>query len=115
MPKGEPLKPFMTKVVGSSHKNDDGTNRQIILKTCHKGEALVLIHSPVPQDKNAVKVCRKNGEQIGWLNQILAAEIAPRLDKNSPVDARLMDITGGGFFSGKSRGCNIQITKYSMR
>lgn len=115
MPKGESLKPFMTKIAGVAHKNSDGTNRQEILKQCNKGGKLTLIHEPVPQDENAVKVCRENGEQIGWLNQILAIEIAPRLDKASRLDAQIVQTTGGGLFSNKARGCNIQITKYTMK
>jgi len=115
MTKGERLRPFITKVVGVTHKNSDGTDRQKILKDCKAGEQLALIHEPVKQDQNAVKVCRQNGEQIGWLNQILAAETAPRLDRGSRVDAEIVELTGGGFLSGKVRGCNIRITKYSMR
>lgn len=79
MAKGESLEPFMTKIVGVVHKNNDGTSRQEILKKCKRGEKLTLIHEPIPQDENAVKVCRENGEQIGWLSQILAAEIPPDL------------------------------------
>jgi hypothetical protein len=108
---GNPLKPFHTKLSGVTHKNEDGMNRQNILKRCHTGEKLNLIHYPVPQDHNAVKVLRQNGEQIGWLNSILAAEIAPRLDRGSRVDAVISAITGNK----KLIGCNIQLTKYSMR
>lgn len=115
MTKGQRLNPFFTKVAGVTRKNTDGTDRQKILKNCKRGEQLRLIHEPIPQDKNAVKVCRENGEQIGWLNSILAAEIAPRLDKGSKVDAEISEITGGGFFSGKDYGCNIKLTKYSMK
>lgn len=115
MSKGESLKPFFSKVAGVMYKNDDGTDRQKILKDCKAGEKLVLIHQPIREDKNAVKVCRENGQQIGWLNSILAAEIAPRLDKGSKVDVEISEITGGGFLSSKPRGCNIRITKYSMR
>lgn len=115
MAKGEALKSFFTKVAGVTHKNDDGTERQKILKNCKAGEKLRLIHEPMSQDKSGIKVCRENGEQIGWLNSILAAEIAPRLDKGSRVDAEISEVTGGGFLSNKSRGCNIKLTKYSMR
>lgn len=115
MAKGESLKPFFSKVACVTHRNSDGTDRQKILKNCRAGEKLKLIHEPMTQDKNAVKVCRESGEQIGWLNQILAAEIAPRLDGGSRVDAEISEITGGGLFSEKGRGCNIQLTKYSLR
>ena len=115
MTKGERLRPFITKVVGVTHKNSDGTERQKILEDCKVGEELSLIHQPTKQDQNAIKVCRQDGQQIGWPNQILATEIAPRLDRKSRVDAEIVELTGGGFLPGKARGCNIQITKYSMR
>ncbi len=113
--KGEKLEPFFSKVYGVTHKNADGTDRQALLRKCRVGETLVLTHEPIPEDPNAVKVCRQTGEQIGWLSASLAAEIAPRLDKGSRVDVVITDLTGGGWLIKKKRGCNIQITKYSLR
>ena len=110
---GQRLKPLHTKVVGVAQKNADGTKRQDILKTCRKGEQLMLIHEPIPQDENAIKICRQSGEQIGWLNQALAAEIAPRLAEGSIAGVKIAEITGGGFLFGNIRGCNIQIINSS--
>lgn len=118
MVRGKPLRTFYSKVAGVTYTNDNGTSRQAILGKCHKGEYLILTHEPVPQDEYAVKVSRENGEQIGWLNQEVAYEIAPRLDRGGRVEAIIAELTGGGggFFSKKqSRGCNIIINRYSLR
>jgi len=58
---------FYAQVHGINHKNDDGSSRQQIIKDCHEGEELVLVPEPDnPVDPDAVKICRKNGEQLGY-------------------------------------------------
>jgi HIRAN domain len=60
---------FWKHVVGINLKNPDGKSRQDIINCCHKAEDLVLIPEPDnPHDPGAVKVCRRNGEQIGYLS-----------------------------------------------
>ncbi len=115
-PSKRPLKPFYSKVAGVSHKNNDGSSRQKILKKCRVGDSLKLVREPRNKfDKNAVKVLTEDGKQIGYLNKHVAAEIAPRLDKGSQVDCVITDLTGGGWIFKKARGCNIKITKYSLK
>ena len=59
---------FCKHVVGINLKNPDGKSRQDIINCCHKTEELVLIPEPDNHhDPGAVKVCRKDGEQIGYL------------------------------------------------
>jgi hypothetical protein len=58
---------FFQQVHGITHKNDDGSSRQKVIGDCHEGEELVLVPEPTnPYDPYAVKICRKNGEQIGY-------------------------------------------------
>jgi hypothetical protein len=58
---------FYKQVHGISFKNDDGSSRQKIIKDCYEGEELVLIPEPDNRfDPGAVKICRKNGEQLGY-------------------------------------------------
>ena len=58
---------FYAQVHGIYHKNDDGSSRQQIIKDCYEGEELRLVPEPNnPVDPNAVKICRKNGEQLGY-------------------------------------------------
>lgn len=104
------IRPIHTKVVGVTFRNDDGSSRQRILKACREGEMLKLVKRPSGGDRNAVAVCRKNGQQLGNLRRELAAELAPLLDKGVELQAEITDLTGGGTFRKRTRGCNICIT-----
>jgi hypothetical protein len=58
---------FYMQVHGIKFENEDGTSRQKIIKDCHEGEELVLVPEPDNRfDSDAVKVCRENGEQLGY-------------------------------------------------
>ena len=58
---------FRKQVHGIFHENDDGTSRQKIIRGCTGGEELQLVPEPNnPVDPGAVKICRMNGEQIGY-------------------------------------------------
>ncbi len=104
---------FHTKVVDVTHPNPDGTSRQQIIRRCRRGEALLLVREPDNLfDSNAVKVCRETGEQIGYLYREVAEEVAPLLDAGKRVEAVISSLTGGGWFSGKSPGVNLLITKH---
>lgn len=62
------VKTFQTKLVGVTHINTDGSSRQAAIEDCRIGELLVLIREPDnAYDSRAVKVCRKTGEQLGYL------------------------------------------------
>jgi HIRAN domain-containing protein len=67
---------IFTKVVGVSHKNSDGSYRKKVIRRCRVQEELQLVPEPDnPFDSTAVAVCRANGEQLGYLNQRLAADM----------------------------------------
>lgn len=100
---------FYTNIAGVSFDNEDGSNRQSILRECKTGEKLILTHYPIPEDINAVKVTRLNGQQIGWLNKLNAREIAPYLDRGESVEAEITSL--GNSKIGKPIWCNILITK----
>jgi HIRAN domain len=58
---------FTTQVQGIYHDNADGLSRQEIISRCHVREEVFRVPEPDnPKDPEAVKVCRKNGEQIGY-------------------------------------------------
>ncbi|MBM3182631.1 MAG: hypothetical protein FJZ83_01205 [Chloroflexi bacterium] len=86
---------IFTKVVGTNYPNDDGSSRQKILAKAKEGDTVILIHHPIPQDMNAIRVCRENGEQIGHLRRGMAEEIAPLLDNGIKITASIAHITGG--------------------
>lgn len=79
---------FSVNVAGVSYPNDDGSERQSIIRDCDEGEHLILKHTPIPEDKNAVRILRQNGQQLGWLPRWNAQEIAPYLDRGEIVSAR---------------------------
>ena len=59
---------FRTHVAGVTHRNSDGTRRQAIIRKCSIGEKVDLVDEPDNKyDPNAIKVCRKNGEQLGYI------------------------------------------------
>jgi|SRR6185437_4147683 hypothetical protein len=59
---------FRTHIAGVTHCNSDGTRRQSILRKCQIGEEVILIDEPDNKyDPNAIKVCRRNGEQLGYI------------------------------------------------
>lgn len=109
---GSIMKIIETKVTGVKFENLDGTDRQKILKSCKVKEQLSLMQEPNIQFPDAVKVCRKTGEQLGYLNDDNCHEIAPLLGAGHAVEAVITGLTGGGFFSGneRNRECIIKIT-----
>ena len=100
---------FFTKIAGVTHDNDNGTSRQAILKRCLPDEQLQLIHdSSNPYDQNAIEVRRANGQQLGYLNADLAAELASAIRYGVPIFATIKNLTGGTRRN-PTRGANIEI------
>ncbi len=107
-------KVFFTKVYGVSHKNLDGTSRQDIIECCYVGEILRLIREPEnPHNYLAVKVCRENGDRLGYLGDHLVGNdkgigwcVAEDLDAGSSAHVAISDITG----MKRPYGVNIQVT-----
>lgn len=75
------------RVMGTQFPNDDGSDRQKIIKRCIEGEPLQLRHTPIPQDKNGVGVFRQSGERLGWVPKEYAKEIAYLLDRGETIPA----------------------------
>jgi HIRAN domain len=70
------------RFVGVTHENSDGTDRQKVIQKCGLFENLALEHQDDnPHDSNAVRVCRKNGQQLGKLNSVLAGEIVEESER----------------------------------
>ncbi len=69
---------FFAQVHGINHKNGDGSSRQKIIADCREGEELDLIPEPTNRyDPEAVTICRKNGEQLGyWQAGRMARDLA---------------------------------------
>ena len=80
-----------TKVVGVSY---DG--RQRVVEKLRVGEEILLRREPSnPYDRNAIRVERLDGAQIGYLNRFLAANLAPSFDShNKPIPAGVTNLLG---------------------
>jgi Phage integrase family/HIRAN domain len=65
-------------VVGESHRNSDGSDRQqIIRERARPGDPVQLVPEPDNRhDRRAVKVCLATGEQLGYLDRDQARELA---------------------------------------
>lgn len=102
------IRHFFTKVAGVTHKNADGSSRQRILRKCSVGESLMLVPEPDnPHDTNAIRLCRQNGQQLGYVNRDLAAEIASKRRGLERHAMFVSQITGAD--SGKSLGANVLV------
>jgi HIRAN domain len=102
---------FHSKIVGVTYKNPDGSDRQKFISKCQLFETLVLDHEEDnAHDPNAVRVCRENGQQLGYLNTKLAEEIVLKSEKGYRFAAFIKDITGKKR-KGQSLGVNLLIVQ----
>jgi len=108
-----------TKVVGVTAKNDDGSDRQkIIRKYVEAEETLLLEREPDnPFGKNAIAVHAApldeidHDDKIGYISHELAEELAPLMDSGHRITCMVLNKTGGGV--GESFGVNIELTIYT--
>ncbi len=98
---------LIVRVVGVTNKNFDNRNRQDILKECLEGEQLVLVKEIDNKfSRYAIKVCRLNGEQIGYLEDKLSQQIHFRDMSTASV---YIDEIIGGTEHKPNLGCLIEI------
>jgi hypothetical protein len=107
MPDSKP-KSFHTKIAGVTYSNDDGTDRQKIIRRCKVGEALTLVREPGnPVDPNAIKILRQTGEQLGYISAGVASRgLTDDIDQGLDVRCSISNVTHGEDCS----GVNILIT-----
>ena len=103
-PEGERLlNTIRTKVVGVTFDNEDGTNRQDLLKTLRGGEQITI--EPYQYKGEPAAYVKHNGRVLGNLSAELAAEL-DRKYKDNKITAVVTEITGGDDLT---YGCNIEI------
>jgi hypothetical protein len=92
-----------TKIVGVSFEG-----RQEVVARLREGDRIWLEMEPTnPYDENAIKVCRSNGEQIGYLNRHLATSLINHFRAYGyPVRGRVALLTGSQW-DGYTLGCVI--------
>ena len=105
---------YVTNVAGVTFKNEDGSERQVIISRCHPGEELDLVRDPENEfDSGAVKVTRLNGDQIGFIPAHMTRDgdphgLAEKIDSGTKYLCRVAEITGGG--ADRHYGITIEIT-----
>jgi hypothetical protein len=80
-----------TKVAGVTHGK-----RQKVISQCQRLESLMLeTEDDNPADRNAIKVIRANGQQLGYINADMAPEIRRDVKAGCLFAVYLTNITGG--------------------
>ena len=84
-----------TKIVGVTHRNPNGSDRQILIQKCSLLDRLDLDHEQDnPHDPNAVRVLRGTGEQLGYLQAEVAADIVSKSERGYRFEVFITDISG---------------------
>lgn len=97
------------RVAGVTYPNDDGTERQTILRRCSPGEQLILRHDPHNRfSPFATEVLRLSGEQLGHVPEYLAERVCSETNDGHRAIGVLTTITGGTWDK-PTRGANIAI------
>lgn len=100
-----------TKVRGVTFRNNDGTDRQTIIRRCHTGDQLRFGFYRYKGDP-AYTVTSEHG-QLGNVSAELAEELyflTSRLKNKHLILGEILNVSGG--YHGESLGCNISITIY---
>src|SRR5262249_21740741 len=95
-----------SKVVGVTFANDDGSDRQTIIRRfCRAGKSLEVRPEPEnPHSSNAIGLWVKGRRfivlpaqyQIGHINDELVGELRQDLDQGCQISVRILNVTGGG-------------------
>lgn len=84
------------KIRGVSFPNDDGSERQAIIRRCRLGEYLLTRRDRDNGfSRNAIGVFREGGDQLGNVPEYVARDFAPLMDSGMESTAILLNITGG--------------------
>ena len=103
-------KVIYTKIVGVTFDNEDGINRQEIIKTLTPKQELNVIAEPLnPFDSNCQRVETKDGKQVGNIKRELAIDMTKGRKNGWGYKAVITDLTGG---DDKNLGVNIELIAY---
>jgi hypothetical protein len=90
------LRHAFAKVAGVTFPNDDGSERQAIIRHCKAGEYLILRHEPDNDySEFAIQVLRQNGAQLGHAPEYLAERICQEGEAGYQAIGVIKNITGG--------------------
>jgi HIRAN domain len=105
------VREFYTTVVNVSRRNADRTSRQTIIseRVYSRMRLALLFEDDNPADRNAVAVFTSGGEQIGYLDRRLAADVRTWVAEGLRVLVVVKEITGGEPDM-PTRGVNVLVT-----
>ena len=107
-----PKRTFTTRIVGVTHDNLDGTNRQAILRKLSPGDIAALVREPQnPHDANAVAIVDPQFGHFGYVPAHIVVTLASQLDRGMTGFARIKEITGGTR-SKRNLGCAVGVLLY---
>jgi hypothetical protein len=103
-------------VAGLALLNEDGSDRQDILKTCQVGMRVVLRRDPASSDPNRVALFVNEGRQIGELPVEVAEWVAPLLDSGkSAFDAEIWSLEKNEQTECRERFvCRLLLTQHDL-
>lgn len=109
-----PIRHFFSKVVGVTHTNVDGSDRQRILQRCSRFEQLLLRRDKGNRNSShAVAVFRKTGEQCGYLPDDTAEDVVDGLKRDHCFLCFAIHLTGGDAPNGKPTfGLNLLLVTF---
>ena len=100
---------FHTKIVGVTFKNEDGSDRQRIIRDLirneelEEGTELFFVPQPTnPYDSNCILIKAANGKTLGSLSKELAATISPQIQQGYTFKVYVSSYTGGDIGDRKS-------------
>jgi hypothetical protein len=108
------LAPVAVEGVGAS--NDDGSERQQILRKCQAGMRVVLRREGNHSSAMALYLPGPGGQQIGYLAQDVSAWVAPLLDSGrAAIDAEIWSRDRSTADDGSPLvGCTIMLTQFGL-
>lgn len=109
---------FKTRIAGVTYHNEDGTDRQSLLKNCRAGERVELSREPNnPYDKFAISVTNIKGQILGYI-PAGDSRLADHIDRGGEIRATVFKVTGGPHFFQRlfglpvrPYGCVLEIVK----
>jgi len=103
------------QVDGVGLNNEDGSHRQQVLFDCQAGTRVVVKRNLKSTDNsNAVALFLRDGRQIGYLTQNVAAWVAPLLESiGGAFDAEIWSLDRVPANDGRTQiGCTVALTQF---
>jgi hypothetical protein len=106
-----PKRTFFLQIHGIKFRNSDGSLRQEILRRCKLKEMLLLVPEPDnPVSPFAIKVCRENGECIGYVPSERSASMLNQMSIGWTYAASVGEL----WHDGNTTGCLMRIDVITM-